>query len=110
MAKTERTNDHPPAFFLGKGEPYDSSARVVDRQGRPLTVWSAIRLCPIEWYSAMAGELWELSRRLAPMLLAESVLDRIRDTNRCTSGKQWVEVWIDTRGKYRLRVWRRGGR
>ena len=106
-----KTTEQPQGFILGKGEPYNSGARHVDKQGRPLTVWSALRLAPMAWYSRMTAELWQLSARLAPMLLAESVLDKIvNETNRCTPKSGWVEVWIDAKGKYRWRVWRRRGR
>lgn len=97
-----------PEFFLAEGEPYDRSDDATNRKGQAVSVWTAIAHFkqhePNRWRE-MASELWGLRGRHRDLLMAEAVLDKIRETNTCSNLNTPVEVWIDPEGIYRVKVW-----
>lgn len=97
-----------PEFFLGEGEPYDRSDLCVNRKGKPTSVWSAIAMMaqeePQNWKN-MAKEVFDLPQKDAHLLMAEAVLDKIRETNTCSNLSSPVEVWIDSDGTYTVEVY-----
>jgi hypothetical protein len=97
-----------PEFFLAEGEPYDRSDMALNRKGLPTSVWSAIGHMfesDKDKWRAMAADLFELKGKDADLLMAEAVLDMVEATNTCTDIRAPVEVWIDPKGDYRLKVY-----
>ena len=96
-----------PEFFLAEGEPYDRSDLALNKRGRPVSVWSAIQVMhdkkPERWKD-MAREVFGLNEKDAELLMGEAVLDKIQETNTCSSLGTPVAVWIDSEGVYRIEV------
>lgn len=95
-----------PEFFCVEGEPYD--AEVDETSTQPKSVWQAIACMahqrPAEW-KRMAKSEFGLAAKDAKLLMAEAVLERIQETDTCTTLASPVEVWIDCNGDFRLEVW-----
>ncbi len=91
-------------FFLAEGEPYDRPDLALNKQGKPISVYSAIQMIPIERYKALAREVFGMTDGFCASLTAEVVLNRIRETNTCTNLQSPVSVWIDKNGDYRVSV------
>lgn len=90
-----------PEFFFAEGEPYDALSDL----DRPCSVWAAIEAMrlnrPEEWH-ALAVEVFDLP---GVYLTAESVLDKIRETDSCSNLNSPVEVWIDSEGYHTVLVY-----
>lgn len=98
--------------YFAEGEPYDTDELSLDGAGKPLSLWSAIALFyeedPAAW-ARMAKDCFGLVGDDVHLLMAEAVMDRVRETNAlpvfaALDGEQFFEVFIDPRGKHRLRV------
>jgi hypothetical protein len=97
-----------PEFFLAEGEPYDRPDMALNSEGQPTSVWSAIgHLFDTDRkkWRQMAREVFGLRGKHADLLMAESVLDKVQETNTCTTLTSPIEVWIDEKGDYRLKVY-----
>jgi hypothetical protein len=94
-----------PEFFLAEGEPYDRSDLALNKDGNPVSVYSA--LCkwqgdsPEEW-ADMARELFDCKPEF---LSAETVLEKIQETDTCMNLSVPVHVYIDHEGNYSVDVW-----
>lgn len=92
-----------PEFFFAEGEPYDGGPELPTK--RPTSVWSAIEsmrlLHPKRW-GDMARHVFNCKPE---HLAAESVLERIEQTNTCRSLNTPVEVYIDSEGIYSVEVY-----
>lgn len=97
-----------PEFFLAEGEPYDRDDAALNDDGLPTSVWSAIgHLFDTDqpkWLE-MAESVFNLKGEHGKLLMAEAVLDRIQETNTCTSLTSPVEVWIDEKGDFKVKVY-----
>ncbi len=97
-----------PEFFLAEGEPYDRPDMALNSEGQPTSVWSAIGHMfdnDKKAWRSMALNVFGLRAAHADILMAEAVLSKIEETNTCTSLTSPVEVWIDEKGDYRLKVY-----
>lgn len=91
-------------FFLAEGEPYDRSDRAVNSEGKPVSLYSAICMMPDEQWKEIAADLFNLKGE--PGLLApEAVFEMARETGTCSNLNSPVEVWIDSDGEYRVKVY-----
>ena len=88
-------------FFLAEGEPYDRSNDAVNADGKPISVWSAITMMSDDERKALA-EYFEVEPEY---LTAETVLDKIRETNTCSNMNSPVEVWVDPEGYHTVMVY-----
>lgn len=93
-----------PEFFLAEGEPYDRRALALNAEGEPYSVYSAI--CHMaekrkaDW-RRMAREVFGCKPE---HLTAETVLEKIQETNTCGTLSNPVDVWIDPEGHYTVEV------
>lgn len=90
-------------FFFNEGEPDDSSEPVKDK---PTSVWAAI--CHLkekdpDFWRDMAADVFD---EVGDYLTAQTVMDKIRDTNTYSNLNFPVEVWIDRNGLWTLKVYR----
>lgn len=56
-------------------------------------------------WNAMAKEGWDLRAREAHLLSPMAVVETIRQTSKCEEKRTFTEYFIDSRGKYRVRVY-----
>lgn len=95
-----------PEFFLSEEEPYDRADLAVNSKGEPISVYSA--LCMMQKndrnrWADLAREVFALSQ--PEYLNAETVLEKVQETNTCTNLSSPVEVWIDPEGTYTVLVY-----
>lgn len=94
-----------PEFFLAEGEPYDRSDLALNAEGKPVSVYSA--LC--KWQEDSPEEWAELAKDVfdckPEFLSAETVLEKIQETDTCMNLSVPVRVWIDSEGDYSVEVW-----
>lgn len=93
-----------PEFFLATGEPYDRADLALNADGEPFSVYSAIAMMQMkrkrDW-NRMAREVFGCK---GEHLSAETVLDKIHETDSCGQLHSPVDVWIDSEGHYRVDV------
>lgn len=93
-----------PEFFFAEGEPYDGGPEASER---PISVWHAIesmrQLDPEQW-ADMASEVFGVEPEV---LTAETVLEKIQETNSCRDLSSPVEVYIDEDGWFSVEVYDR---
>jgi hypothetical protein len=93
-----------PEFFFAEGEPYDRSDLALNWRGKPVSLYSAacyVQINMARMWDDMAQDLFDCS---GSMLLPEMVVERAKETNACTDLSSPVQVWIDSDGKWTLRV------
>lgn len=91
-----------PEFFLAEGEPYDRVDHAVNADNRPISVYSAVTMMDEDEWASLATDVFGCKPE---HLTAETVIDKIRETNTCRNLNSPVEVWIDNEGSYVVRVW-----
>jgi hypothetical protein len=89
-----------PEFFLAEGEPYDGGH---DHGDRPTSVWGAIE-CAMKDTDTLQ-ELADLLGCKPEHVTAETVLDKVRETNTCSNLGSPVRVWVDPEGYIQLEVY-----
>lgn len=94
----ESISSFSPEFFLAEGEPYDRSNLALDKDGNPISVYSAICLLkekdPERW-KTLAEEEFEVP---AEMLTADAVYERALEIDTCGDSRTPVDVWLDAEG------------
>ena len=94
-----------PEFFFAEGEPYDGGPELPT--DRPISVWSAIesmRLKDPRTWDELAREVFGIERG-GEFLTAESVLEKIQETNACANLDSPVRVYIDEECCYWVEVY-----
>jgi len=82
-----------PEFFISDDE---------FSQERPFTVEQAINAMPEERYAELAREVFGCEPQF---LTAETVLEKIEETDTCGTLSSPVDVWIDPEGYFRVEVY-----
>ena len=94
-----------PEFFLAVGEPYDRSDLALNDKGKPVSVYSAICMMqennPEEWNN-LARDVFDCEGKY---LTAETVLEKVQETNSCSNLCVPVIVWVDAEADYVVKVW-----
>ena len=102
MRKNSYELSFSPEFFFAEGEPYDH----LSDTKRPVSVWAAIegmRLHDPKQWAELAKEVFGLDN--PEYLTAESVLEKIQETNTCGTLSSPVDVYIDPEGYFRVDVY-----
>lgn len=92
-----------PEFFYAEGEPYDRSDWAVNKDGKPISVWTAIHL--------MSDEDWDnMCKDVFPDIDPEyvdpsSVMEKIEETDTCSNLDTPCRVWIDKEGWHTVEVY-----
>jgi len=91
-----------PEFFFAEGEPYDGGTEPSER---PISVWNALEsmrvLHPDQW-EKLAQEVFNEEGKF---LIEETVLEKIQETNTCRNLNSPVEVYIDPKGYFTIKVY-----
>lgn len=93
-----------PEFYFAEGEPYDRSDLALNADGQPYSVYSAICLMAEKRKSDWRRLAREVFGCKPEHLTAETVLDKIHETNTCGTISVPVDVWIDPEGYHTVEV------
>lgn len=95
-----------PDFFYAEGEPYDRSDLALNEKGRPVSVYSAICLMKQKRPKAWKTMCKSVFKGVKPEFISEdSVMEKVRETDRCSDLSSPVEVWIDRKGFHTIKVY-----
>jgi len=93
-----------PEFYFAEGEPYDRRDLALNADGQPYSVYSAICLMAEKDKRAWRHLAKEVFGCKPEHLTAETVLDKIQETNTCGTLSVPVDVWIDPEGYHTVEV------
>ena len=100
--------DFTPDFYLAEGEPYDRSTLALNRDGNPISLYSAIILfIESDRESALRAanvpaQDWKF---VASNTLAETLLTQAQEVGTCGDISSPVDVWLDRKGNYKVNVY-----
>jgi hypothetical protein len=97
-----------PEFFLAEGEPYDRSDLALNQKGKPISLYSAIRIYVDKnrkealKAAKVPKNNWKL---VADNTLAEELFSRAQKVNTCSNITVPVKVWLDPKGEFTVSVY-----
>mgnify|MGYP003343712177 CR=1 FL=1 len=92
-----------PEFFFAEGEPYDRNEEYTEEEKNfPTSVYMALMAMPTEEWFQLAEDVFGCS---GDFLTAETVIDKIRETDSCQDLSSPVRVYIDEEGYYSVQVY-----
>lgn len=107
-----------PEFFYAVGEPYDRNDHAVDKNGRPISLWSAICMAleddkerariedwlEWDWHTPATYKKWFKVGDKIP-ITPEIVMDACIAEDTCGDLSVPVDVWLVKDGWYTFEVW-----
>mgnify|MGYP001363663215 CR=1 FL=1 len=95
-----------PEFFHAEGEHYDRPDLALNRKGQPISLYSAICVF-IRKNRKGALTAAGIPNHLRPSdhELAETLFEQAQKVNTCGKLTPPVDVWLDSRGVYRVLVY-----
>lgn len=95
-----------PEFWLAEGEPYDRAGLALNKNGKPISVFSAIckELNDPE-FRTLVCDAFELAQNLRDDTIAEFLLDNAQEANTCANLTTPTEVYLDDTCTVSVFVW-----
>jgi hypothetical protein len=92
-------------FFTDETFPYDTQS-----SRRPTNVWQAIISLPPISLKVIGQDVFKLPNKIIKGWIESEqarldILDKVRETNTCSNLTVPVQVWIDPKGDYTLKVY-----
>ena len=97
-----------PKFFFAEGEPYDRSDYAVNKDGKPISLWSAICMAidNKEERKRIEDAIgWNRDGNVKIQIIPEVVLGEIEKIDTCSSLGVPVECWVDDGGYVTIDVY-----
>jgi len=92
-----------PEFFFAEGEPYDRSDLALNKEGKPVSLYSAIVLAlEDENFRVRASETFDVRTY---HLTATFLLEKAQEVDTCGTLSNPVDVWLDPQGWLRVEVY-----
>lgn len=100
--KTQPLNSFPPEFWRIKGVECVKHPK----ENKPVTIEQALWEISTKDWDKMVRSLFSNSFQPASLIGVEQIMDIIKETNTCTDLNFPVEVWIDKKGDFKIKVYK----